>query len=51
MHPPVHLIGPDNGQPSFLVFITRGLERTQVEASLLRYLERAGSGALLESTH
>ncbi|KIZ47820.1 MULTISPECIES: GTP-binding protein [Rhodopseudomonas] len=25
MHPPVHLVGKDDGQPSLLVFITRGL--------------------------
>jgi G3E family GTPase len=39
MHPPVHLIGGDDGQPSFLVFITRGLDRAQIEQSLRRFLQ------------
>ncbi len=38
MHPPVHLVGEDDGRPSFLVFITRSLERAQIEQSLLRFL-------------
>jgi G3E family GTPase len=38
MHPPVHLVGEDDGQPSFLVFITRDLDRTEVEQSLHRFL-------------
>jgi hypothetical protein len=38
MHPPVHLVGKDDGQPSFLVFITRGLDREAIESSLMRFL-------------
>jgi hypothetical protein len=38
MHPPVHLTGEDDGQKSFLVFITRGLERARIEDSLQRFL-------------
>jgi G3E family GTPase len=38
MHPPVHLTGEDDGQKSFLVFITRGLERDRIEGSLERFL-------------
>lgn len=38
MHPPVHLTGRDDGQPSFLVFITRGLDRTAIDGSLMRFL-------------
>ena len=30
MHPPVHLTGVDNGQPSFLVFIPCGLARKPI---------------------
>ncbi len=37
MHPPVHLVGKDNGQESFLVFITRGLDRAALESSLTRF--------------
>jgi hypothetical protein len=32
MHPPVHLVGESGGDESFLVFITRGLERKQPDA-------------------
>jgi G3E family GTPase len=39
MHPPVHLVGKDDGQPSFLVFITRGLDRGAIETSLVRFLQ------------
>lgn len=38
MQPPVHLIGADDGQKSFLVFITRGLDRAAIENSLTRFL-------------
>jgi G3E family GTPase len=38
MHPPVHLIGADDGQKSFLVFITRELDRAAIENSLTRFL-------------
>jgi hypothetical protein len=38
MHPPVHLTGEDAGQPSFLVFITRGLTRDPIAQSLTRFL-------------
>ncbi|MGY3617271.1 CobW family GTP-binding protein [Bradyrhizobium sp. USDA 10063] len=38
MHPPVHLTGEDAGQPSFLVFITRGLTREPIAQSLTRFL-------------
>lgn len=38
MHPPVHLSGTDDGQRSFLVFITRGLQRTAIELSMARFL-------------
>jgi G3E family GTPase len=38
MHPPVHLIGEDDEQKSFLVFITRGLDRAAIESSLVRFL-------------
>jgi hypothetical protein len=38
MHPPVHLIGADDGQKSFLVFITRELDRAAIESSLTRFL-------------
>ena len=38
MHPPVHLTGEDTGQPSFLVFITRGLTRDPIAQSLTRFL-------------
>jgi len=45
MHPPVHLDARD-GEPrkSWLVFITRGLARTEIEASLTRFLARAEAG-------
>jgi G3E family GTPase len=43
MHPPVHLTGADNGQPSFLVFITRGLQRAPIEESLSRVLDLAAA--------
>jgi G3E family GTPase len=39
MHPPVHLTGKDAGQDSFLVFITRGLDRGLIEQSLTRFLK------------
>ncbi len=47
MHPPVHLIGEDDGQPSFLVFITRNLDRTRIEQSLQRFLELGREQVLL----
>lgn len=43
MHPPVHLTGGDNGQPSFLVFITRGLAREPIAQSLNRFLAMAAA--------
>lgn len=39
MHPPVHLIGADDGQKAFLVFITRELERAAIENSLTPFLK------------
>jgi len=39
MHPPVHLLGPNDGQKSFLVFITRALDRRRIEDSLTRFLK------------
>ena len=39
MHPPVHLVGEDNGQESFLVFITRNMNRTTIESSLARFMK------------
>ena len=47
MHQPVHLVGEDDGQESFLVFITRGLQRAAIEGSLARFLENGRR--LLES--
>lgn len=44
MHPPVHLTGADDGQPSFLVFITRGLDRTAIDGSLMRFLKMTNAG-------
>jgi hypothetical protein len=41
MHPPTHLGGADDSRPSFLVFITRELDRRAIEASLARFLELA----------
>lgn len=38
MHPPIHLVGADDGQKSFLVFITRGLDRASIASSLTRFL-------------
>lgn len=39
MHPPVHLDAPEGErQQSWLVFITRGLARQDIEASLTRFL-------------
>lgn len=35
MHPPTHITDPTPG-PSFLVFITSGIERPTIEASLRR---------------
>jgi len=43
MHPPVHLVGEDTGQSSFLVFITRGLTRDPIAQSLTRFLRLSGS--------
>jgi G3E family GTPase len=45
MHPPVHLLGPDDGQKSFLVFITRELDRRRIEDSLTRFLKLNCSSA------
>jgi len=45
MHPPVHLVGPDDGQKSFLVFITRELDRRRIEDSLTRFLKLDRSSA------
>jgi G3E family GTPase len=39
MHPPVHLIGEDDGQDSFLVFVTHKLDRRLIEDSLTRFLK------------
>jgi G3E family GTPase len=39
MHPPVHLVGEDDRQQSFLVFITRALDRSLIEDSLMRFLK------------
>jgi G3E family GTPase len=39
MHPPVHMLGKDDGQSSFLVFITRDLDRALIEDSLTRFLK------------
>lgn len=47
MHPPVHLVGKDDGQKSFLVFITRGLDRAQIEQSLANFLNSAAKEAFL----
>jgi G3E family GTPase len=47
MHPPVHLVGEDDGRPSFLVFITRNLDRAEVEQSLLRFLAWSNNEILL----
>ena len=38
MHPPVHLIRGDDGQESFLVFITRDLNRATIQESLARFM-------------
>jgi G3E family GTPase len=38
MHPPVHLVGEDTGQESFLVFITRNMDRAAIESSLTRFM-------------
>jgi G3E family GTPase len=43
MHPPVHLAEADSGQPSFLVFITRGLTRDPIAQSLTRFLHVAAA--------
>lgn len=43
MHPPVHLVGADDGQASFLVFITRGLQRAAIDDSLTRFLRLTGA--------
>ena len=37
MHPPVHVAAAENDQPSFLVFITRGLAREPITQSLSRF--------------
>ena len=42
MHPPVHQLGEDSGQESFLVFITRNMDRTMVESSLARFMTLTG---------
>jgi G3E family GTPase len=47
MHPPVHLVGEDDKRPSFLVFITRDLDRAEVEQSLLRFLAWSNNEVLL----
>jgi G3E family GTPase len=47
MHPPVHLVGQDDGQKSFLVFITRKLNRAPIEDSLTRFLKLTSDEALL----
>jgi G3E family GTPase len=47
MHPPVHLVGEDDGQKSFLVFITRELDRARIEDSLTRFLKLTSDEALL----
>ena len=41
MHPPVHVAAAENDQPSFLVFITRGLAREPITQSLSRFLAMA----------
>lgn len=41
MHPPIHLTGRDDGRPSFLVFITRDLDRNSVDRSLRGFLSMA----------
>ncbi|HVV42945.1 MAG TPA: GTP-binding protein [Nitrobacter sp.] len=41
MHPPVHLVGEDLGQPSFLIFITKGLSRDPIAQSLYSFLDLA----------
>jgi G3E family GTPase len=38
MHPPVHLVGEDNLQEPFLVFITRNMNRALIESSLMRFM-------------
>lgn len=38
MHPPVHVAAAENDQPSFLVFIARGLARGPIAQSLARFL-------------
>jgi len=38
MHPPVHLVGEDLGQEAFLVFITRNMDRSTIESSLVRFM-------------
>jgi hypothetical protein len=40
MHPPVHVAAAENDQPSFLVFITRGLAREPITQSLSRFSPR-----------
>jgi G3E family GTPase len=41
MHPPVHVAAAENDQPSFLVFITRGLTCEPIAQSLSRFLALA----------
>ncbi len=48
MHPPVHLAGEYDGQPPFLVFITRGLDRAAIEDSLMRFLKLTNAQDLLQ---
>jgi G3E family GTPase len=42
MHPPHHISpAEDDGRPGYLVFITQGIARREVETSLLRFLAMA----------
>jgi G3E family GTPase len=49
MHPPVHLVGQDDGQKSFLVFISRELDRALIEDSLTRFLRMTSAEDLLKT--
>jgi G3E family GTPase len=51
MHPPVHLVGENDGQKSFLVFISRELDRALIEDSLTRFLRMTSEEALLAPNH
>ncbi|MFG1238307.1 GTP-binding protein [Xanthobacter autotrophicus DSM 597] len=44
MHPPTHL-GADDGGPSFLVFIARGIRKAEIERSLARALDLCQAGS------